>query len=67
MDSVALVNLALKVLSERLILILTQVMCFILAVWAMRGQSWQQVLTLLIFIVFSYLLIRNRDKNHEAV
>ena len=66
MDSIALVNLALKVVSERLILIMTQVMCFVLAIWVMQGQSWQQVLTLLIFVIFSYLIIRNRDSKHET-
>ena len=66
MDSIALVKLALGVITERLILIMSLVMNFALAIWVMQGQSWQQVLTLLIFVIFSYLIIRNRDSKHET-
>jgi|FreactcultureFD7_1027221.scaffolds.fasta_scaffold03984_12 uncharacterized membrane protein len=63
MDAVALIKLALRVLTERLISILSLIMSFVLAIWVMLGKDWVQVLALTIFVVFSHLMTKRDD--HE--
>ena len=57
MDAIQLVRLALNVVSERVITILGLSMSFALACWTMWGPEWDRVVTLGIFILFSYLVI----------
>ena len=64
MDAIALVRLALGIVTERLIAITSLVMAFVLAIWIMQTGTWQQVLTLFIFVVFSYLLTK-RDGDEQ--
>jgi hypothetical protein len=66
MDTIALVRLALAVISERLITILALSMSCGLACWVMWGPQWDRVATLGIFVLFSYLVIQTKErKNNE--
>jgi len=67
MDAVALVRLALGVITDRLITILARSMSCALACWTMWGPEWDRVATLLIFVVFSYLVIQNKERNDERL
>ena len=67
MDAVALVRLALGVITDRLITILALSMSCTLACWTMWGPEWDRVATLLIFVVFSYLVIQNKERNDERL
>ena len=66
MDSIALVKLALGVITERLILIMSVVMNFVLAIWVMQGRDLIQLSTLLVFVVFTYLINRSSRDKHET-
>ena len=61
MDAVGVIRLALSVLTDRLIVILALSMSCALACWVMWGPTWERVVTLLIFVVFSYLVTKTRD------
>jgi hypothetical protein len=65
MDAVALVRLALSVITERLIAILSLTMACGLSCWVMWGPEWERVATLGIFVLFSYLLVRNKESRRE--
>jgi len=64
MDKVSLITLALKVISDRLITILALSMSCGLACYTMWAGDWTRVATLGIFVVFSYLIVRNKEANH---
>jgi hypothetical protein len=64
MDSVSLIRLALNVISDRLITILALVMSCGLACYTLWAGDWTRVATLGIFVVFSYLIVRNKERNH---
>ena len=66
MDAVALVRLALGVISDRLITILVLISCTVMGCWTMWGPIWERVAALAIFVVFSYLLVKaNERKKNE--
>ena len=69
MDALKVVNLALKVLSERLLSMLSLLTSFALGCWTMWGPEWERVVTLAIFVLFAYLLVyskeRTRHENHS--
>ena len=67
MEAVALVRLALGVITDRLITILGLSMSCALACWTMWGPEWDRVATLLIFVVFSYLVIQNKESKNEGL
>lgn len=58
MDAIALIRIALSVLTDRLIVILALLMSCGLACWVMWGPTWERVVTLTIFVIFSYLIVR---------
>jgi hypothetical protein len=60
------IRLALEVISDRLITILTLVMGCSLACWAMWGPSWERVVTLVIFTIFGYALGRAKEKPNDS-
>jgi len=64
MDSVSLIRLALNVISDRLITILALVMSCGLACYTLWAGDWTRVATLGIFVVFSYLVVRNKERNN---
>ncbi len=61
-DSLKIVTLALKVLSERLLTLLSLLTSFALGCWTMWGPVWERVVTLGIFVVFAYLLVYSRER-----
>jgi ABC-type multidrug transport system permease subunit len=69
MDAIKVLNLALKVLSERLLSLLALLTSFALGCWTMWGPEWERVVTLAIFVLFAYLLVyskeRTRHENHS--
>jgi ABC-type multidrug transport system permease subunit len=69
MDAIKVLNLALKVLSERLLTLLALLTSFALGCWTMWGPEWERVVTLAIFVLFAYLLVyskeRTRHENHS--
>jgi ABC-type multidrug transport system permease subunit len=69
MDALKVVNLALKILSERLLSLLALLTSFALGCWTMWGPEWERVVTLAIFVLFAYLLVyskeRTRHENHS--
>ena len=62
---VKVVNLALKVLSERLITFLALLTSFALGCWTMWGPMWERVVTLGIFVVFAYLIVYSKERNRR--
>jgi len=65
MEAVALVRLALGVITDRLITILALVAASIMCGWTMWNPMWERVTTLAIFVVFCYLIVnvKERTKN----
>ncbi len=67
-NTLRLVRLALATISERLLRILALSMACGLACWAMWGLGWERVVTLAIFLVFAYAVVRPQpEKRHEPV
>jgi len=64
MDSIALIRLALEVISDRLITILALGMSCGLACYTMWAGDWTRVVTLGIFVVFSYLVVTNKERSN---
>jgi len=64
MDGLKLVRLALSVITDRLITILSLSMSCGLACWVMWGPEWDRVATLGIFVLFSYLVITVKERNN---
>jgi len=65
MEAVALVRLALGVITDRLITIMALVAASIMCGWTMWNPMWERVTTLAIFVVFCYLIVnvKERTKN----
>jgi len=62
MEAVALVRLALEVISDRLLVILSLGLSFGLACWAMYDPRWERLATMAFFSIFSYLVINTKDR-----
>jgi ABC-type multidrug transport system permease subunit len=60
-----IVNLAVRVLSDRLISLLALLTSFALGCWTMWGPMWERVVTLGIFVVFAYLLVYSKERNRR--
>ena len=71
MDAVALVRLALAVISERMLSILALGLSFSLACWTMWDPRWERLGTMAFFSIFSYLLLnikeRTTNERHERI
>ena len=65
MDATAIIRLALVVISDRLITILALLTAFGLGCWTMWGMGWERVTTLAIYVIFSYLTVKTREKANE--
>ena len=65
MEAVALVRLALAVITDRLITILGLIASSIMCGWTMWNPMWERETTLAIFVVFCYLIVnvKERTKN----
>jgi|FreactTroBogLake_1042271.scaffolds.fasta_scaffold23983_3 hypothetical protein len=66
MDVVKLVRLALQVLSDRLLTIMGLTMAFALACWTMWWPEQNRVITLVIFVIFTYLVIKAKEKDSNG-
>ena len=64
-DYVKVVNLALKILSERLITFLALITSFALGCWTMWEPMWERVVTLGIFVVFAYLIVYSKERSRR--
>jgi uncharacterized membrane protein len=64
MDATAIIRLALEVISNRLITILALLTSFGLGCWTMWGLGWERVTTLAIYVIFSYLTVRTKEKSN---
>ena len=65
MDATSVIRIALQIISDRLITILALQTSFGLGCWTMWGPTWERVVTLAIFSVFAYLLVRNKGETNE--
>jgi hypothetical protein len=68
MEAVALIRLALKVISDRLMVILALALSFSLACWTMYEPTLERLGTMAFFCLFSYLLLntRKRETNEKS-
>ena len=60
------INLALNIISDRLITILGLLSSGGLASWVMWGPEWERVATLAIYVIFVYLVVPTKEKKHEV-
>ena len=60
------VRLGLEVITDRLITIVALLSSGGLACWAMWGPVWERVVTLAIFVLFAYLVVRVKEYKHEV-
>jgi len=67
MEAVALVRLALAVITDRSITILALVASSIMCGWTMWNPMWERVVTLAIFVVFSYLVVNTKERNKNEL
>jgi len=66
MDAVSVLRLALKVLAERVIVILGLVMACFLTGWVMYLPSWDRVAALGIFCLLTLLVMPRKERKREA-
>lgn len=64
MDGIALVRLALNVITERLLIIFILLLSFFLCCWVMYDPSWERLLVSFFFSMFSYLAINQKVRNN---
>jgi hypothetical protein len=64
MEAVALVRLALNVITKRLLIILSLALSFTLACWAMWNPRWETLTVMAFFSMFSYLAINSKVRNN---
>ena len=64
MEAVALIRLALNVITERLLVILTLALSFTLSCWAMWNPRWETITVMALFCLFSYLAINTKVRNN---
>ena len=62
MEPIAVIRLALGVITDRLITILALAMSCGLACYTMWAGDWVRVATLAIFVVFSYLVVNIKER-----
>ena len=68
MDAVAMVRIALGVISDRLLVILCLGLSFGLACWTMWDPRWERLATMAFFAIFSYALLNSKErKQNERV
>ena len=62
MEAVTVIRLALKVISDRLLVILELALSFSLACWTMYDPQLERLGTMAFFSIFSYLLLNTRKR-----
>ena len=66
MDGIQVVTIALRVISDRLITILALLASSVMCGWTMWNPLWERVSTLAIFVIFSYLLVKTKERNSDV-
>lgn len=66
MDAVSVLRLALRVLSDRVIVITGLVMSCFLSAWVMYEPSWHRVAALGIFSLLTLLVVPSKEKKREV-
>lgn len=69
MDGVTLVKflrLALEVISDRLLTILSLLMTFVLSCWTMNSPTLERLGMSAFFALFSYLIVRTKERKEDA-
>ena len=62
MEAVALIRLALNVITERLLVILTLALSFTLSCWAMWDPKYERLGVMAFFCFFSYLVVNTKER-----
>ena len=65
MDAISIIRLALKVISDRLLVILAMSLSFSLACWTMWDPKLERLGTMVFFSIFSYLVINVKERNRN--
>jgi hypothetical protein len=67
MDGIALVRIALNVITDRLLVILALGLSFSLACWTMYFPTWERMGTMAFFSIFSYAILntKRRESNEN--
>jgi hypothetical protein len=65
MDAIALIRIALSIITDRLLVILAMGLSFSLACWTMYFPTWERMATMAFFSIFSYLVINIKERNHH--
>ena len=66
METVALLRLALQVLSERMMTIIGLCMKFALACWTMHEPTYERLGMSAFFACFAYLIVKTKEKSNEV-
>jgi len=64
LDGIALVRLALNIITERLLIIFILLLSFFLCCWTMYDPSWERLAVSFFFSMFSYLAINQKVRNN---
>jgi len=65
MDAVAVVRIALGVISDRLLTVLALGLCFSLCCWTMWDPKYERVIVVALFSVYSYILLIKMESKDE--
>jgi hypothetical protein len=66
MDAASIIRLALEVISDRLITIVALLTSCGLTCYTLWAGGWERVATLAIYVVFSYLTVKAKEKPSES-
>ena len=65
MEAVGILRLALGIITDRLITILALLASSVMCGWTMWNPMWERVVTLAIFVVFSYLIVNVKERKQN--
>ena len=66
MDNIALVRIALQVLSEKVLTIISLIMVFGLSCWTMYEPTLERLGMSAFFALFSYLIVKTKERKEDA-
>lgn len=66
MDGVALVRLALGIITDRLITILGLISSSVMCGWTMWGPTWERVICLAIFVIYAYAVVTAKERKDDV-
>jgi hypothetical protein len=66
MDTLAIIRLALSVIADRLLVIIAMILGFSLAIWIMWYPEWIRLGAMIVFVLFSYMLLRMKENLSET-